>query len=227
MKILYEDNHLIAVYKPHGTLVQADKTGDATILDEVKYYLKEKYNKPGNVFVAPIHRLDRPAAGILLLAKTSKGAERLTKQWREHGVQKIYQALVEGEVMPRCGTLINYLQKNTDENVVAVFDEPAEGALRAELDYEVVNNNPNKHGLGFESTNTQILRIVLKTGRSHQIRAQLAHIGHPIVGDIKYGSKTPFANGRGIALCATDLTFQTATTGETVALSIPETDWFI
>jgi len=204
LKVLYEDNHLIAVFKPAGILVQGDETGDKCLMDEVKEYLKKKYKKPGNVFLGLLHRLDRPVSGIVLFAKTSKGASRLSDQFRNHSVQKIYQALVEKKPFGSAqGKLINYLKKDEKQNYTTVFDIPTDGALKAELDYEVVGKN--------------ILKIHLKTGRSHQIRAQLAHIGCPIVGDTKYGSKVKYKDGQ-IALCATKLSFETATTKERIDL---------
>jgi len=199
LKVLYEDNHLIAVFKPAGVLVQGDETGDKCLMDEVKEYLKKKYNKPGNVFLGLLHRLDRPVSGVILFAKTSKGASRLSEQIRNYKVKKVYQALVEGKPKNKQGILINYLKKDEQKNFVTVFDAPTDGALKAELDYEVIGDN--------------LLQINLKTGRPHQIRAQLAHIGHPIVGDTKYGSKKRYKDGQ-IALCATELTFETATTKE-------------
>ena len=204
MKVLYEDNHLIAVFKPAGVLVQGDETGDVCLMDDVKKYLKEKYKKPGNVFLGLLHRLDRPVSGIVLFAKTSKGAARLSEQIRNRTVQKVYQALVEGKFKNKSGTLVHYLWKDKEKNFVKVFDEPVDGALRAELDYEVADGN--------------VVKIKLKTGRPHQIRAQFAHIGHPIVGDVKYGSKTKYREGE-IALCATEFGFETATGGQRVVVS--------
>ena len=205
IKILYEDNHLVAVYKRAGILTQGDDTGDKCLMDEVKEYLKEKYKKPGNVFLGLLHRLDRPVSGIVLFAKTSKGASRLSEQFRNHSVQKIYHALVEKEPKQKSGTLVHYLKKDEKQNYTTVFDIPTDGALKAELDYEVIGNN--------------ILKIHLKTGRSHQIRAQLAHVGCPIVGDSKYGSRIKYKDGQ-IALCATELSFDTATTKERKVISI-------
>jgi 23S rRNA pseudouridine1911/1915/1917 synthase len=200
MLVLYEDNHLIAVMKPAGVLVQGDKTGDKCLMDEVKEYLKDKYKKPGNVFLGLLHRLDRPVSGVILFAKTSKGASRLSEQIREHKVSKTYHALVEGQPEKTKATLISWLKKDEGKNFVTVYDRETPDAQYAELDYEVIKTNGHN----------SILKVNLKTGRSHQIRSQLAHIGHPIVGDAKYGSKTPYKNGT-IALCATSLTFQTAT----------------
>lgn len=211
-KILYEDNHLIAVYKPAGVLAQGDKTGDACLMDEVKAYLKKKYAKPGNVFLGLLHRLDRPVAGVVLFAKTSKGARRLSEQIREHKVRKIYHALVEGEVKPAQATLVHFISKDADKNKVEIFNKPTPDSLRAELDYEVVKT-------GHKIT---LVKVTLKTGRPHQIRAQMAAIGHPIIGDKKYGAKTPYEEGA-LALCATSLAFETATGGEikTVAVEAP------
>lgn len=233
LKILYEDNHLIAVFKPAGILVQGDETGDICLIDEVKEYLKEKYQKPGNVFLGTIHRLDRPVSGIVLFAKTSKGASRLSAQFRNHETGKIYQALVEGELENKKGTLINYLKKDEEKNLVTVFDEaefkPLDLAdnkteedklLYAELDYEVLK----------KAGKNSLVEIKLKTGRPHQIRAQFSHLGHPIVGDIKYGSKEKFGQPhlrlessgvvKEIALCAVELKFKTATTNEEINLKI-------
>lgn len=207
--VLYEDNHLIAVFKPAGILVQGDATGDKCLMDEVKEYLKEKYNKPGNVFLGLLHRLDRPVSGVILFAKTSKGASRLSEQIREHKVSKIYHTLVIGTPKQPKGTLVNWLKKDEQKNFVTVFDKETPGSQCAELDYEVVKSNAKN----------SLLKIVLKTGRSHQIRSQLSHIGCPIVGDTKYGAASALPD-HSIALCATSLTFQTATTDETKTVAI-------
>ena len=204
MKVLYEDNHLIAVYKPHGVLVQGDKSGDSCLMDKVKKYLKEKYKKPGNVFLGLLHRLDRPVAGIVLFAKTSKGASRLSEQFRNHTVEKIYQALVVGKPKKAKATLVNWLKKDKEKNKVEVFDKEAPGSQRAELDYEIIETQHFASASNFENT---LLKIILKTGRPHQIRAQLAHIGFPIVGDKKYGAKVEYKKGI-IALCAVCLKFK-------------------
>ncbi len=198
MKVLYEDNHLVAVYKPHGVLVQGDKSGDICLMDDVKKYLKEKYKKPGNVFLGLLHRLDRPVRGIVLFAKTSKGASRLSEQFRNHTVEKVYQALVEGRPKQKKATLINWLIKDKEKNKVSVFDKNMSGSQRAELDYEILET---------QNSGNTLLKIILKTGRSHQIRAQLAHIGCPIVGDKKYGSNTEYKKGA-IALSAVYLKFK-------------------
>lgn len=213
--VLYEDNHLIAVFKPAGLLTQADFGGDLCLMDEIKTYLKEKHNKPGNVFLGMLHRLDRPVSGIVLFAKTSKGASRLSLQFRDRTIQKEYQALVFGHPKPESGTLVHYLKKNVEENRAEVSERIFTGALRAELDYSVLS----KHG-----GNSKIL-LQPKTGRPHQIRAQLAAIGHPILGDVKYGAKRPWPD-QSIALCATRLVFQTATTKEKVEIKTePPANW--
>lgn len=203
LKVLYEDNHLIAVYKPVGTLVQADKGGEKCLMDEVKEYLKEKYNKKGNVFLGLLHRLDRPVSGIVLFAKTGKGASRLSEQFRNHTIKKIYQAGLLGCPKKEKGTLINYLVKDESKNKVSIFDKKIANSLRAELDYEVVD----KKGKDC------IVRVVLKTGRPHQIRSQFAYIGCPLKGDLKYGAREALPD-RSIALSAVSLTFETATSKE-------------
>ncbi len=236
MKILYEDNHLIAIYKQSGVLVQGDSTGDPTLMDEVKYYLKQKYHKTGKVFLGLLHRLDRNVQGIILFAKTSKGASRLSEQFRNHTVEKIYHAVVEGRPQKDKDTLVHWLSKDEKVNRVVVEiarplpalpsaeerghhpsspsqrggNEERSGWQRAELSYEVVRSN-GKYSL---------LKIKLGTGRSHQIRAQLSVIGCPIVGDIKYGAPVVLKNNE-LALAATTLTFVTATEPHEVTVHIP------
>ncbi len=215
LKVLYEDNHAIVVVKPAGLLVQGDETKDPSLLDIVKKYLKEKYNKPGNVFLGLVHRLDRPVTGIVVLGKTSKGAARLSEQFRKHSIQKIYHAVVAGRLPQKSGTLVSFLQKDHAKNQSKVYDEEGDDRQRAELDYEVIRVGKN----------CSLVKIILKTGRSHQIRAQLAAEKCPIVGDLKYGAPKPLPNGN-IALAATSLTFQLATKKEfqTVVMDIP-TEW--
>jgi 23S rRNA pseudouridine1911/1915/1917 synthase len=216
LNVLYEDNHLIAVYKPAGILVQGDKSGDISLLDEVKTYIKHKYSKPGNVFLGLIHRLDRNVDGIVLFAKTSKGASRLSEQWREHTVKKTYHAWVMGIVKSKEETLVNYLKHDENQNYAEVFDTETRGADRAELAYTLIKTEGEY----------SLLKVVLKTGRHHQIRAQLSHIGHPIVGDSKYGSSVRLPDQK-VALTETSLEFTTATTEERkiVTLDIPEKSW--
>jgi 23S rRNA pseudouridine1911/1915/1917 synthase len=233
LNVLYEDNHIIAVEKPAGMLVQGDdqrgrsaesKAAVVTLMDEVKKYIKEKYKKPGNVFLGLVHRLDRPVGGIVLFGKTSKGAARLSEQFREHSADKIYHAWVEGSVKGSGAstTLVNYLIKDENRRRADVYDEPLRNAQQAELTYSVVKRmTDGKRQL-------TLLKIHLKTGRFHQIRAQMAHMGHPIVGDAKYGAMSgaqlgpsPIQLSEGwIALWATSLTFETATGSETKTISI-------
>lgn len=202
IKVLYEDNHLIAVYKRAGVLVQkgeGEAHDDNTLYWQVKMFVKERDKKPGNVFLGVLHRLDRPVSGIVLFAKTSKGAARLSEQFRERTIKKFYHAVVEGKMNPASGTLVHRLGK--DETVRRA--EVVEDGDEAELSYETV-----KAGERYS-----LLKIELKTGRFHQIRAQLSASGHPIVGDAKYGSHEKLKDGE-IALASTELIFQTATTDE-------------
>ncbi|MSU75122.1 MAG: RluA family pseudouridine synthase [Candidatus Magasanikbacteria bacterium] len=210
LQVLYEDNHLIAVYKPAGVLVQGDVTGDPTLMDEVKYYLKQKYHKTGKVFLGLLHRLDRNVQGIILFAKTSKGASRLSEQFRNHTVEKIYHAVVEGKLKKEKETLVHFLTKDENTNRTTVHRLQTTGSQRADLSYEVVKSN-GKYSL---------LKVKLGTGRSHQIRAQLGYIGSPIVGDVKYGASKQLPN-QVLALAATSLAFATATTSELVIVEVP------
>lgn len=198
VKILYEDNHIIAVYKPAGVLVQQDASGEESLMDQVKSYIKEEYKKPGNVFLGMVHRLDRNVSGIVLFGKTSKGAARLSEQFRNGEIKKTYIAIVEGEPGPSKGSLINYLKKDEQKRIALISGSPKSGYDRAELEYENIKSK-NKFTL---------VNINLKTGKFHQIRAQLSHAGFPIVGDKKYGSKTPEDF---LALCAVKVEFKTIT----------------
>lgn len=213
LQVLYEDNHLIAVYKPAGVLVQGDASGEKCLMDEVKEYLKNKYQKPGNVFLGLVHRLDRNVQGVVLFAKTSKGASRLSEQWRERTVEKIYHAVVVGKPKKDAGTLMHWLVKDEDKNKTTVYNEQVAGALPAQLSYAVVASN------GAYS----LLKIILGTGRSHQIRAQLAFAGMPLLGDAKYGGKAGPTN-HFIALAATSLSFNLATGEERKTITVPVPD---
>lgn len=208
VRVLYEDNHVIAVWKEARIPVQGDESGDVSLMDMVKEYLKEKYQKPGAVFLGLIHRLDRPVAGIVIFGKTSKGAARLSEQFRMHTVKKIYHALVEGKLEKQKGTLVNYLLKDTEKNFVRVYDAPYRDAKEAELSYKVI---------GTKGEHT-IVEIELQTGRSHQIRAQFAHIGHPLVGDHKYGSKATYQSGA-LALAAVRFEFDQPVSGERIVIT--------
>lgn len=208
LQVLYEDNHLIAVYKPAGVLVQADDTQDSTLMDEVKYYLKQKYHKTGKVFLGLLHRLDRPVSGVILFAKTSKGGSRLSEQMRKHEVTKVYNAIVLGEPKNKRGVLVNYLVKDENKNRTTVYDREVSGSQYAELSYTTLKTN-KKYSL---------LEVQLKTGRSHQIRSQLSHMGNPIVGDLKYGAPEPLPD-KSLALSAVSLTFEQATGDESVTVT--------
>ena len=213
IKILYEDNHIIAVYKSAGVLVQGDISGDPNLLDGVKEFIKRRDQKPGNVFLGLVHRLDRPVSGIVIFAKTSKGASRISEQFRNGEVTKIYHAVIEGKPKKDKDTLINYLKKDEDKKISLVYDSPDKGGDYAELDYEVVRS----------AKDTSLLKIVLKTGRFHQIRSQLSTIGHPIVGDKKYlpaGRQVAQLKDGGIALCATEIKFKKTTSEELVHIRI-------
>lgn len=175
--VLYEDNHLLVVNKPNGVLTQGDRTGDVPIVDEFKLYIKEKYEKPGKVFLHPVSRLDRPASGALILARTSKGLSRMTEIIRKREIEKEYMTIVNGTISDSEAELSNYLLKDSVKNRVAVVKESTPKAKLATLSYKV-NRNLEKQ---------TIVHVNLHTGRPHQIRVQFANIGHAIVGDQKYG----------------------------------------
>ena len=177
MEILYIDNHLIAVNKKPSEIVQGDKTGDTPLSEKVKQYLKEKYNKPGEVYLGVAHRIDRPVSGVVIFARTSKALSRLNEMFRNKEVKKTYWAVVKNKPNPENGHLIHYLKKNEQKNMSRAYDKEAEGALRSELDYKIL----------FSSDNYHLLEINPTTGRHHQIRLQLSAIGCPIKGDVKYG----------------------------------------
>ena len=177
LEVLYEDNHIIAINKKSGDIVQADKTGDAPLSDFVKAYIKKKYNKPGEVFLGTIHRLDRPTSGIVLYARTSKALTRMNEQFREKQVQKTYWAVVDNAPANDSGTLENYLLKNQKQNKSYVTK--GSDGKHAILDFKMLKKLDNFFHL----------EIKPKTGRHHQIRVQLAHIGCIIKGDLKYGAK--------------------------------------
>jgi 23S rRNA pseudouridine1911/1915/1917 synthase len=175
--VLFEDNHLLVVNKPHGILTQGDKTGDLPIVDEFKKYIKIKYDKPGKVFLHPVSRLDRPASGALILARTSKGLSRMTELIRKRDIKKEYMTIVHGILSEHQAELNNYLLKDNGKNRVAVVNRSTPKAKLATLSYEV-NRYLDSH---------TIVHVNLHTGRPHQIRVQFAAIGHSIVGDQKYG----------------------------------------
>jgi len=185
LEILFEDNHLLIVNKKSGDIVQADKTGDKPLSEVVKEYIKEKYNKPGEVFLGVIHRLDRPTSGIIIFARTSKALERLNKMLRERNVSKTYWAVIKNNPKNTKDTLIHFLKKNPKNNKSSVFKKEAEGSKKAILHYTIIKNLKNY----------SLLEIDLETGRHHQIRAQLSFIGSPIKGDLKYGASRSNKDG--------------------------------
>lgn len=180
-EILFEDNHLLAVNKPAGLLVQGDDTGDRTLLDLAKDYIKEKYNKPGDVYIGLPHRLDRPVSGVVLLAKTSKALERLNKIFKTREVEKIYWALVEKRPNEVEGRLTHYLVKNAKLNITRAYSSERSESKYADLSYSLLKEAGGKF----------LLEVKPVTGRPHQIRVQLASMGCSIVGDLKYGSPKP------------------------------------
>jgi len=177
--ILYEDNHLLVVFKTPGQLAQGDKTGDDTVLDQYKAYIKEKYNKPGAVFLHAAHRLDRPVSGCLILIRTSKALSRVTTSFRTGKVQKLYHALATDKTTHPEGGLTHYLRKDTKRNKTKVFENSVPDSKKAKLEFSLAG----------AWQGTLLYRIHPLTGRSHQIRAQMAHIGSPILGDVKYGGE--------------------------------------
>jgi 23S rRNA pseudouridine1911/1915/1917 synthase len=176
-RILYEDNHLLIFNKLPSEIVQGDKTGDVPLVDLLKVYIKEKYRKPGNVFLGVVHRLDRPASGVVLFARTGKALGRMNEMLREGNIQKIYWAVVKNRPVPESGHLVHFLRKNEEQNRSYVYDHEVRGLKRAELNYRLLHSGEFYH----------LIEIELLTGRHHQIRAQLAAIGCPIKGDVKYG----------------------------------------
>ena len=212
LKVIYEDNHIIVVEKTPNIPSQSDKTGDIDMLTLVKQYIKEKYNKPGNVYLGLVHRLDRPVGGIMIFAKTSKAASRLSNQVREKIFKKEYLAVVDGKITTRSGTLENYLYKDERNNMSKVVSKDKKNAKLAKLDYEVITYN--------EVKNLSLLKINLHTGRHHQIRVQLSNFGHSIFGDQKYGTR---GTGKQIALWAYELTIMHPITKEEMTfIDLPE-----
>jgi 23S rRNA pseudouridine1911/1915/1917 synthase len=203
IKIIFEDNHLLVVEKPANMLTQSDSSGDLDLLSYLKNDLKIRYQKPGNVYLWLIHRLDRPVGGLMVFAKTSKAASRLSAQIREGGFGKYYFAVVRGYLATVQSRLTNYLIKDSGRNIVSVVSKPIPGSKEAILDYWVVGKRER----------LSLLKIALGTGRPHQIRVQLAAIGHPLYGDQKYGS-TINRPGERLALFSFKLQFQHPTTKE-------------
>ncbi|MCI8470214.1 MAG: RNA pseudouridine synthase [Clostridia bacterium] len=212
MKVLFEDNHIIVVEKKPNIPSQSDKTEDMDMLTLVKQYIKEKYHKPGNVYLGLVHRLDRPVGGIMIFAKTSKAASRLSNQVRERVFKKKYLAVIDGKIELKQGTLEDYLYKDERNNKSKVVSKEKKNAKLAKLDYKVLKYN--------EVKNLSLVEINLQTGRHHQIRVQLSHFGHSIFGDQKYGTR---GQGKQIALWAYQLTIQHPITKEEITFEdLPE-----
>lgn len=209
-QIVYEDNHLLVINKKVGQLVQGDKTGDESLLDSIKNYIKIRDNKPGNVFLGLVHRIDRPTSGLVIYAKTSKALSRLTQMVKNREVKKTYWAVVPKEMIPQSQRLVHYLQKNGKNNKAIVFTKVTDGAKEAILTYNIIKTLDNYH----------LLEIDLETGRHHQIRAQLSKTGVPIKGDLKYGSPRSNPDG-GINLHARKLEFVHPVTKESIEIIAP------
>ena len=204
----YVDNHLLAVYKPSGLLVQGDRTGDVCLLDLAKQWIKTHYHKPGKVFLAMVHRLDRPVAGVVLFARTSKAAGRLARQFRERSVEKCYLAVVRGIVKNESGRLIDHIERRG--RLSRVVAAPTKESREARLRYRLLGHDDER----------SLLQVTLETGRRHQIRIQLAHLGHPILGDLRYGAEKPLPEKQ-IALLARHLSVDHPTRGERLTLTCP------
>lgn len=214
-QILFEDNHLLIINKKAGQIVQGDKTGDISLLDEVKSYIKNKYSKPGNVFAGLVHRIDRPTSGIVIFAKTSKALSRLTEMLKKREIKKTYWAVVKKNEIPETQRLIHYLKKNEKNNKAIVYNHFTDHAKEAILTYTIVK----------KSDNYMLLQIDLETGRHHQIRAQLSAIKCPIKGDLKYGADRSNLDGS-INLLARKIEFIHPVKKEKIILEapIPEND---
>ena len=209
-QIIYEDNHLLVINKKVGQLVQGDKTGDESLLDSIKNFIKIRDNKPGNVYLGLVHRIDRPTSGLVIYAKTSKALSRLTQMVKNREIKKTYWTVVAKEMIPPSKRLVHYLKKNEKNNKAIVFPKPTEGAKEAILTYNIVKSLDNY----------LLLEIDLETGRHHQIRAQLSKNGTPIKGDLKYGSPRSNPDG-GIHLHARKLEFIHPVTKENIEIIAP------
>ena len=210
IEVLHEDNHTIVINKRSSDIVQGDKTGDEPLVDKVKKYIKEKYNKPGNVFCGVVHRLDRQTSGVILFARTSKALPRLNEQFREKTTRKVYWAVVENMPENKTGKLVHFLKKNEKQNKSYASKTETEGSKKAILNYTWKLSSDKYH----------LLEIELETGRHHQIRCQLATMGCIIKGDLKYGAKRSNKDGS-IHLHARELEFTHPTTKEQIKVTAP------
>ena len=210
MTVVYEDNHIIVVNKTASEIVQADKTGDTPLSETVKQYLKEKYQKPGNVFLGVTHRLDRPVSGLVIFAKTSKALTRLNEMFRAGEVKKTYWAVVKNAPQEPEGELVHFLVRNEKQNKSYAYDKEVPNSKKAVLDYCLIGRSENYY----------LLEVDLKTGRHHQIRCQLAKMGCPIKGDLKYGSPRSNPDGS-ICLHARRVRFVHPVSKELIELKAP------
>lgn len=210
LNVLFEDNHIIIVNKRIGDIVQGDKTGDQPLSEVVKEFIKDKYKKPGNVYLGVAHRLDRPTSGIVIFAKTSKALERLNKMFREKKVHKTYWAIIKNHLEKENDTLIHYLKKNPKNNKSTAFKKESKDTKKAILHYTLKKKLSTYY----------LLEIDLETGRHHQIRCQLASIGCPIKGDLKYGFNRSNKNG-GIHLHAHEVEFEHPVSKEKINIIAP------
>ncbi|GAB3201771.1 23S rRNA pseudouridine1911/1915/1917 synthase [Pontibacter aydingkolensis] len=210
LDVLFEDNHVLVVNKPAGLLVHGDETGDITLADLAKEYIKHKYNKPGNVFIGVVHRLDRPVSGVVLLAKTSKALARLNELFRSKKTQKTYWAVVHQKPQNEQGTLVHWLVKDSSKNVTKAYTKENKSGLRSELHYKLLSADNGKY----------LLEVNPITGRPHQIRVQLASMKCTILGDLKYGAAQPLPD-KSIALHARQLQFEHPTLKTQITASAP------
>lgn len=210
MKVLYEDNHIIVVNKESGEIVQGDKTGDTPLSDIVKDYIKVKYQKPGNVFLGVVHRLDRPVSGAVVFARTSKALSRLNEMFRKGEVHKTYWAIVKNKPKADAATLVSWIVRNEKQNKSYAYDHEVKDSKKAVLDYRLIASGDTYH----------ILEIRLHTGRHHQIRCQLAAMGCPIKGDLKYGSQRSNADGS-ISLLSRHTEFLHPVSKQLIAVDAP------
>lgn len=212
LSVIYEDNHILVVNKAAGLLVQGDQTGDESLVDIAKQYIKDKYQKPGNVFLGLVHRLDRPTTGVIVLARTSKALTRLNQQFKDRLTKKVYRAVVSGSPEPKA-RLEHFLRKNSSQNKSFHYPKNTLNTKHAILRYRYIEQLRSYH----------VLEIELETGRHHQIRAQLAAVGLHIKGDLKYGAKRPNQNGS-IHLHAKSLALAHPTTKEEMKFIAPYPD---